>query len=175
MTEMRCSFSRWLVLVVLLALGCAADPVQTEGDAGVVADAASQDDAAADDAASGPACATTPTYAELRDTIFTRRCATGVCHGGTTGTGRPEGPGNYTASSTRDVWVNRSSVWMRGLVVVRPGDPDGSFMLRKLTNDLNPNPRIEGEPMPDNGRMPWEQLPDEEIAAIRCWIAGGAP
>jgi hypothetical protein len=165
---------RLLLVSSTLALGCATDPPPVEVDA-AVEDTATLDDAPAVEVDTGTGCATTPTYTELRDTIFTANCATGRCHGGTTGLGRPEGPGDFTATSTRDVWVNRASIYMRGIVVVTPGDPDASFMLSKLTDDLPADQRLGGEAMPPNGRDPWVMRPQSEIDAIRCWIAGGAP
>jgi len=82
---------------------------------------------------------------------------------------------------------NRNATWAQlvnhptamtgvGGVRVKPGDPLGSFLYRKLTNDLGPN---EGPPMPEPpsihlGDAGWQELPAAEIEMVRCWILGGA-
>lgn len=55
------------------------------------------------------------------------------------------------------------------LVLVQPGAPEMSYLLHKL---LGTHQEAGGEGV----RMPLEQgrMPDEEIAAIRNWIKGGA-
>ena len=55
-----------------------------------------------------------------------------------------------------------------GLLRVAPGDPDRSFLLRKLEGTLGPD---EGQPMPRVG----SQLPPALIDLVRRWIAAGAP
>lgn len=57
---------------------------------------------------------------------------------------------------------------------VVPGDPVKSFLYRKLIDDLGPD---DGAPMPEPGGLAnpmWNQLPQDEIDIVRCWIAGGA-
>ena len=49
-----------------------------------------------------------------------------------------------------------------------PGDPDNSFIVRKLDGRLGPG---EGTPMP-RGRP---RLPDSLIEAVRAWVEVGAP
>jgi hypothetical protein len=160
-----------------LGTGCGGDPGQaftdagTQGDAAIVTDAAPAEDAAVPDIT----CETTPTYAELQVSIFGPRCATGRCHGGTDGDGPARGPSNFTSISTRDAMVDRPSVHMMGLVLVRPGDPEGSFLMAKLTNDLPADHRLQGVAMPPGIDMPWVSIPESELEEIRCWIAGGAP
>jgi hypothetical protein len=158
------------------AIGCGGDPGQTFTDADVSDAAAPMADAATEpDAADVDLCATTPTYEELRDTIFAPRCTTGRCHGGTDGPLPQRGPSDFTETSTRTAMVDRASVWRMGLVLVRPGDPDGSFLLAKLTNDLPADARLQGVAMPAATDIRWAQIPDEELASIRCWILAGAP
>jgi hypothetical protein len=57
------------------------------------------------------------------------------------------------------------SVEVRGMMLVAPGDPEKSYLVRKLEGN-----RVVGERMP-MGRPP---LPPEAVAAIRQWIADGA-
>jgi hypothetical protein len=166
-----------LTMVALLGAGCGGDPAQALTDAAVPTDSAAPRDATLEEdaAAVEPTCETTPTYEELRDAIFAPRCTTGRCHGGTDGPPPARGPGSFTSSSTRLAMVDRDSVYRMGLVLVRPGDPDGSFLVQKLTNDLPPDPRIQGAPMPASPTGPWAPLPESDVERIRCWIAGGAP
>ena len=55
-----------------------------------------------------------------------------------------------------------------GLLRVAPGDPDGSFLIRKLEGALTAD---EGTPMPQAGA----RLPQDRIDLLRRWIAAGAP
>ena len=61
-----------------------------------------------------------------------------------------------------------------GLVLVVPGDPGASFLMRKLTDDL-PSDGSLGGPMPEGEAILWSMIPQAELDAITCWIAGGAP
>ena len=54
-----------------------------------------------------------------------------------------------------------------GAIRVRPGDPDGSFLVKKLTN---PGPG-EGDLMPKRSHA----LPPRAVGVVRAWIAAGAP
>lgn len=173
----------WVLSFATAMIGCGGEGARPFADAGTLAaDAARALDAetdaaipATDAALHDLSCETTPSYEELRDTIFTPRCTTGRCHGGTTGTGPARGPNDFTARSTRDQLVGRGSVFRMGLVLVRPGDPEASFLMAKLTNDLPADPRLQGSAMPAGGDAPWVMLPESEIEAVRCWIAAGAP
>ena len=86
----------------------------------------------------------------------------------------PAGPFYLSASSTRDQLVNRASVLGMGLVLALPGDPGSSFLLHKLTNNL-PSDGSQGSPMPMGEAIQWQMIPQAEVDAITCWIAGGAP
>ena len=122
------------------------------------------------------ACATVPTYAELVTATFAPRCS-GRCHGGASmppAPTSPAGPIDLSASSNRTSLVNRASIHGTGLILVVPGRPDESFLLRKLTNDL-PSDGSLGSPMPMGEAILWSQIPQAEVDAITCWIAGGAP
>jgi hypothetical protein len=54
---------------------------------------------------------------------------------------------------------------------VKPGDPDGSFLVQKLTNTLGNN---EGGPMPRNEGIPWRAPDPAKLSVLKCWIAQGA-
>jgi hypothetical protein len=124
----------------------------------------------------GAGCSTVPTYAQLVTATFAPRCS-GRCHGGTSGPPTPSlpaGPMDLSTSSTRDQLVDRASVLGMGLVLVVPGDPASSFLLRKLRDDLPADASL-GNPMPQGEAIRWTMIPQAEIDAITCWIAGGAP
>src|SRR5262249_62348142 len=55
-----------------------------------------------------------------------------------------------------------------GTVRVVPGDPDASFLVRKLRGTLAAG---EGSRMPLVGAP----LVDDELALVEAWVAGGAP
>jgi hypothetical protein len=63
--------------------------------------------------------------------------------------------------------VNVSSQEVPDLLRVEPGNPDDSYLVRKIEG----GPNIIGERMP-RGRPP---LSDAQIQRIRAWIEDGAP
>src|SRR5215470_14903113 len=152
------------VLTALPAAGCSGGAdTTTNHDSGITYDA-------------GPGCATVPTYAQLRAATFAPRCS-GRCHGGANMTPTPTspaGPIDLSASSTRAQLVDRASIHGTGLVLAVPGDPEASFLLRKLKNDLPADGTL-GSPMPQGEAIAWTMIPQAEVDAISCWIAGGAP
>jgi len=124
----------------------------------------------------GSSCPTVPTYAQLQAATFGPRCA-GRCHGGgglTPAPSSPAGPIDLSSSSNRGQLVDRASIHGMGLVLVVPGDPGASFLMRKLTDDL-PSDGSLGGPMPEGEAILWSMIPQAELDAITCWIAGGAP
>lgn len=124
----------------------------------------------------GAGCAAVPTYGQLVTDIFAPRCS-GRCHGGANmppTPSSPAGPIDLSPSSDRSQLVDRASIHGMGLILAVPGDPARSFLLRKLTNDL-PTDRSLGNPMPQGEAIAWSMIPQAEIDAITCWIAGGAP
>jgi hypothetical protein len=65
--------------------------------------------------------------------------------------------------------VNVKSVFRADLDIVEPGDPDQSFLMRKL-DALSPSSEV-GAPMPYGYRP----LAEHEVEVLRQWIAQGAP
>ena len=106
----------------------------------------------------GPGPASLSTIQEM---IFTPTCATSNCH---SGTNPPDGL-DLSAGSAYANTVNVASVQMPSLFRIRPGDPDASYLVRK----------IEGVGIVAN-RMPLGQPPlsAEEIDLIRRWVSEGA-
>jgi hypothetical protein len=99
------------------------------------------------------------------------KCATSQCHDDQS---RAYGMDLTTGDSIFDAWVNRNGLDNCGTQLVprvTPGDPDASFVYRKITGQLACIGSI-SQPMPPPPEPP---LSDLEIAAIKDWIASGAP
>jgi hypothetical protein len=54
---------------------------------------------------------------------------------------------------------------------VKPGDPDGSFLVQKLTDTQGAD---EGAPMPRGEAIRWQPPDPAKLAILKCWIAAGA-
>ena len=104
-----------------------------------------------------------PNLPSLQANIFDLNCALSGCHAGSS----PTQGLNLEAGQTFTNIVNVSSNQMPGLLRVRPGDPDQSYLYLKVTAD----PSIVGSGMP-LGRP---QLSEDQLEAIRLWISNGAP
>jgi cysteine-rich repeat protein len=160
-----------LLLPVVLAAGCAGDgseliqDVMDGGGAecgdGILDPGEECDDGNTIDGDNcSAACADeTATLAYIQATIFSSTCA--PCH-------RPGGIGPFRldteAAACQDL-VNVQS-FLPGLVRVKPGDPESSYLIWKLEG----RPGIIGSQMPLFG-TPLEQ---DEIDSIALWIANGA-
>jgi hypothetical protein len=101
-------------------------------------------------------------FASQVQPIFTQNCALSGCH---TGSGAQAGL-NLSAGQAYGEIVNQSAPGFPGATYVIPGNPDDSYLIRKLENR-----NISGAPMPDGG----PPLSSATIQVIRNWIAQGAP
>jgi hypothetical protein len=110
---------------------------------------------------SGSTGTVTPDLQSIEDNVFTPICS--KCH---IGGGAPEGL-QLDAAHAYELLVDVPSQEQPSLSRVKPGDPDDSYMVRK----------IEGLPGIDGGQMPLGEtpLPQATINAIRQWITDGAP
>jgi hypothetical protein len=99
-------------------------------------------------------------FSEIREEILLPSCGFASCHG--------SGAGDLTidAEGAWDALVEVPSAVAPDEILVIPGDPDGSYLVKKLEGD----PGIVGLQMPQGG-----QLPESDLDAIRDWIARGAP
>ena len=160
----------FVTVTSLLWVGAgAADP--SPGPEGSDAGPAIADAAPAADAAPVPTDAPPPgdvRFAEVFG-IFYSRC-TGCHHAGTTGRA-PE-------VSSADTLVGIESS-LPGVVLVVPGDPDASYLYRKLEGthaDVCASRGLDamrcGDRMP--GGVGAAPLGDDELAIVRAWIEGGA-
>ena len=151
---------RTMILALVSLVTSCAPPVDPDAGMDVVVDA-------------GP-----PTYDQVQ-AIYTRSCAVGTsaCHSAI----GMRGGLNMAEGASYASTVNRPSTEVLTtppMLIVAPGDPDNSFLLRKIDGTFTQVPycmtnRIDcGERMPMVGGQP---LAAREIALIRAWIANGAP
>lgn len=142
-------FARWFSLLLLFVVaGCAGNgngldengnPIGTDG---------------------GLPVAFEPTFANIQQNVFTPICA--QCH---IGASAPQGMMLDEANSYPMI-VGVASAEKPDLLRIDPGNPDASYLIRKLEG----GPDIAGAQMP-RGRTP---LPQDVINAIRVWAARGA-
>jgi Bacterial Ig-like domain len=108
---------------------------------------------------SGPV---TADFQSIQDNVFTPICS--KCH---IGASAPEGL-QLDAAHSYNLLVGVPSAENPSLLRVKPGDPDNSYMVRKIEG---PTAGIIGMQMP-LGENP---LSPATIAAIRQWVTNGAP
>ena len=111
---------------------------------------------------SGGSGGLTADFQSIQDNVFTARCT--KCH---SGAGAPEGL-QLDAAHSYALLVGVPSAEQPAVLRVAPGDPDSSYLIRKLTNTGG----ISGVQMPADG-PPY--LPQSTIDVIRQWITNGAP
>lgn len=104
----------------------------------------------------------TATLTRVQTEVFTPTCAVIGCHDTL---GRQENQ-ILVAGQAYANTVNQPSTQMPQLMRIRPNDPAGSYLYRKVTGA-----GITGERMPQFGPA----LPDAQIRLIRDWIRRGAP
>ena len=103
------------------------------------------------------------TLAQLSTDIFTPRCATTGCHSGAGASGSM----SLAADRIEVEAIDVSSVQQPDLKRIDPGDPEGSYLLRKVRGDAG----ISFSQMPPSGGT----LTAAQIEQIRAWIEDGAP
>lgn len=108
------------------------------------------------------------TFSEVQQQIFDRSCTAAACHNSSTRSGNLSLASGESYDNLVGVDPDNGAARAAGLLRVAPGDVDRSFILRKLTGNLEPT---EGSAMPLGAAM----LDDESIQMITAWIAAGAP
>ncbi len=103
------------------------------------------------------------TFTEIRDDVLIPSCGFGACHDG--------GSGGLTLSeddvgAIYDALVDAPSSVLPDETLVIPGDPDNSYLVKKLEGAVD----IDGDPMP-----PPYGIEDARVEDIRAWILAGAP
>jgi hypothetical protein len=104
----------------------------------------------------------TADFQSIQDNVFTPICT--KCH---IGAGAPQGL-QLDATHSYALLVGVASAEQPNVLRVAPGDPDSSYIIRKLQD----TPGISGVQMPADG-PPY--LPQSTIDVIRQWITNGAP
>jgi hypothetical protein len=118
----------------------------------------------------GPSPNLTPTFSSIQTEIFNTRDSSGraaciECHN--TAGARFAGGMSLVAAVSYQSLVGVASTGKPGAIRVIPGDPDNSYILKKLLGSSD----IAGERMP-RGAGPF--LTDGQIRIIRRWIELGA-
>ena len=102
-----------------------------------------------------------PTLDQIQAVVFGPKCS--GCHSGPTSNVLPSGMDLTSAAASLAALVNVPSIQQAAIMRVLPGDPDNSYLVRKLeANGVTVMP-------------PTGMLPAAEITAIRDWITAGAP
>jgi hypothetical protein len=96
---------------------------------------------------------TTWTLSQIQANVFDPYCS--FCHG----------VSMADANTTYAYFVNQPSSEQTLLLLIKPGDPDHSYLIRKMEGTS-----ISGKIMPPNGK-----LDQATINQIRNWITSGAP
>lgn len=102
------------------------------------------------------------TFTRVQNEVFTVNCAIAGCHAAL---GAREGM-NLSAGAAYVNTVRVPSVERPDLNRIEPGDPDRSYLVKKLRGD----PDITGLRMPDGG-----SLTSAEIQLVIDWVRRGAP
>jgi hypothetical protein len=103
------------------------------------------------------------TFARVQAEVFTPSCAKAGCHVA----GIAAGQLVLQAGASYGEIVGRSAIGNPSLDRVEPGDPERSYLLKKLRGDAD----ITGDRMPQDG-PPF--LTQEQIDGIAGWIRAGA-
>ncbi len=105
--------------------------------------------------------------AGIVDDIFTPHCSLPSCHSSLTQAGAMVLERSGVYDEIVDVPSFNAGARSAGLLRVVPGDPDASFLMRKLTGELGAG---QGAAMPLGN----PRLDEADIERIRAWIAAGA-
>jgi hypothetical protein len=104
------------------------------------------------------------TFAQVQTQIFTPTCAKAGCHSASAGSGGLV----LEAGRSYGEIVNRPAVGNSSLDRIEPGDPERSYLIKKLRGD----PDVTGARMPlDNPGS----LTQEQMDGIVGWVLAGAP
>jgi OmcA/MtrC family decaheme c-type cytochrome len=106
-------------------------------------------------------------FSALVQSVFVPRCATTACHGQGATAPRLDAAGAYVGlMGTGGTGAASNSP----LPMVKPNDPDGSYLVHKLRGDAVSVGGSNGTLMPPEGA-----LSASDLAAIEAWISNGAP
>lgn len=114
------------------------------------------------------ACGSDPTYGELQAQVFNVSCNQSSCHSVNGRRGELVLVDGMSHAQLVNVAADNEAAAAEGLLRVVPGDPERSFLYRKLRSPLELR---YGEVMP----LGTGGLDEERLDGIRAWIARGAP
>jgi len=115
----------------------------------------------------------TATFATLQNKIFTPSCAKlPSCHNNIAQAGGLTLTAGAAYANLVGVPASNMAAHDAGLLRVSPGDPDASFLFRKLEGTLGLD---EGTSMPQISSQVGGHLDRASIELVRRWIAAGAP
>jgi hypothetical protein len=119
------------------------------------------------------ACGGPATFTTVQDDVFTKSCAFSTCHGGRAGDLKlTEGESYAALVNVTPAGVNSTNpeypadVDVSDEILVIPGDPDNSYLIKKLEGA----PDINGSPMPEGS----QGFDEDKVELVRSWIANGA-
>ena len=110
----------------------------------------------------------TSTYHEIQDYIFDKSCVNRACHGTPANAGGLNLAYEVSYQNLVGQTPRTPAAVATGMKLIDPGHPENSFLLTKLTEQISSE---------FGARMPLAAGPlhEAKIAAIRQWIASGAP
>ncbi len=110
----------------------------------------------------GPTPSPNATFTRVQALVFTPSCAVAGCHGSS----QPQQGMNLSAGAAYANTVGVRSVERSDLNRVEPGDPDRSYLVKKIRGD----PDITGVRMPSGG-----SLTADQVQLVIDWVRRGAP
>ena len=167
--------------VATALLGCGSDSgtstdtgpgtVDTRSASDLAGTTTAMDDGTAVDEGTGlpDGCEVAATIASIEAIYFKASCALSSCHSDA-GSGRPAGGLVLLEGRSYEQLVGKDSTQFPGNTLVVAGDPDASFIVKKVkgTHDSS-----HGTIMPPGVLQPID--PACRIKQLRAWIAAGAP
>jgi hypothetical protein len=106
-------------------------------------------------------CELVPTLDSLQERYFTPSCTFSSCHDAS----NPAGGLDLSAGTTHDSLVEVTANKNGAETLIVPGDPDGSYLVKRLEGTLD-------NFMPSGATEPMD--PECRIATLRAWILEGA-
>lgn len=106
-------------------------------------------------------------YGLIYSNVFSTSCALSGCHDGASRSPSLQGAGVYNAIIGQN--PENQMALQAGLQLIKPQDPDSSFLYQKLVFDSSEFKF--GSPMPQGGIS----LSADKIEFVKLWIEAGAP
>lgn len=104
-------------------------------------------------------------YADIEFDLWAPRCATAACHAGAPPAAFPQ----LDPGASWEALVSVPSEQQPALLLVAPGDPEGSYLVHKLRG-THASQGGSGQRMPIGDVA----LDDQELSGVEAWIRDGA-